>query len=264
VLAASHLLGIENIYAVGGAQAIGAFAYGTETIPAVDKIVGPGNAYVAAAKKMVYGRVDIDSFAGPSEIVVLADDSADAEYVAADLLSQAEHDQQASAVLVTTSETLAEKVRHQIEMLVPTLSRRRIIEASLRDYGACIVTSSLEEAVDVVNELAPEHLELLLEDPWETMPGIRHAGAIFMGPYSPEPVGDYFAGPNHVLPTSGTARFSSALGVDDFVRRQSVIAYSRERLMRTGPGIASFAMAEQFDAHALAIEVRTKRYVDST
>jgi histidinol dehydrogenase len=264
VLAASRLLGIENIYAVGGAQAIGAFAYGTETIPAVDKIVGPGNAYVVAAKKMVYGRVDIDSFAGPSEIVVLADESADAEYVAADLLSQAEHDQQASAVLVTTSESLAEEVRRQIEMLVPTLSRRRIIEASLRDYGACIVTSSLEEAVDVVNELAPEHLELLVENPWETMPGIRHAGAIFMGPYSPEPVGDYFAGPNHVLPTSGTARFSSALGVDDFVRRQSVIAYSRERLMRTGRGIASFAMAEQFDAHALAIEVRTKRYVDST
>jgi histidinol dehydrogenase len=264
VLAASHLLGIENIYAVGGAQAIAAFAYGTETIPAVDKIVGPGNAYVAAAKKMVYGQVDIDSFAGPSEIVVLADDSADAEFVAADLLSQAEHDQQASAVLVTTSETLAETVRHQIEKLVPKLSRRRIIEASLRDYGACIVTSSLEEAVDVVNELAPEHLEVLVEDPWEIMNGILHAGAIFLGPYSPEPVGDYFAGPNHVLPTSGTARFSSALGVDDFVRRQSVIAYSRERLMTTGPGIASFAMAEQFDAHALAIEVRTKRYTHST
>lgn len=262
VLAASRLLGIHKIYAVGGAQAIAAFAYGTETIPAVDKVVGPGNAYVAAAKKLVYGRVDIDSIAGPSEIVVLADDSADAEFAAADLLSQAEHDEQASAVLVTTSATFAGKVRDQIVRLVPKLSRRAIIEASLRDYGACIVTSTMEEAIDAVNELAPEHLELLVEDPWEVMTDIRHAGAIFLGPYSPEPVGDYFAGPNHVLPTSGTARFASALGVDDFLRRQSVIAYSRERIMRTGPGIASFAMAEQLDAHALAIHMRTARYAD--
>ena len=259
VLAAAHLLGVEHVYAVGGAQAIAAFAFGTETIPKVDKIVGPGNAYVAAAKKLVYGRVDIDSIAGPSEIVVLADDTADPEFAAADLLSQAEHDERASAVLVTTSERIAHDVRDHIARMVPELPRRAIIEASLRDFGACIVAAGLDEAVDTVNELAPEHLELLVEDPWAVMEDIRHAGAIFLGPYSPEPVGDYFAGPNHVLPTGGTARFASALGVDDFLRRQSVIAYSRERLARTGSRIATFAKAEQLDAHARAIEVRLNR-----
>lgn len=260
VLAVAGLLGIESIYAVGGAQAIGAFAYGTETIPRVDKIVGPGNAYVAAAKKLVYGRVDIDSVAGPSEIVVLADDSADAEYAAVDMLAQAEHDQRASAVLLTTSEALAKNVCGRIRKLLPELKRREIIEASLRAYGACIVTSTLDEAIDVANELAPEHLELHVDDPWSVLARIRHAGAVFLGPHSPEPVGDYFAGPNHVLPTSGTARFASALGVDDFMRRQSVIAYTREKLFRTGSAIASFARAEQLDAHALAVDARMNRY----
>lgn len=259
VLAVARLLDIETVYAVGGAQAIGAFAYGTDTVPKVDKIVGPGNAYVAAAKKLVFGRVDIDSVAGPSEIVVLADGDADPEFAAADLLAQAEHDGRASAVLVTTSESLARQVQDQIAQMLPLMARREIIEASLRDYGACVVAASMEEAITAVNELAPEHLELLVEDPWSVMDGVRHAGAIFLGPYSPEPVGDYFAGPNHVLPTAGTARFASALGVDDFVRKQSVIAYSRERLARTGPRIMSFARAEQFDAHARAIEIRLKR-----
>lgn len=259
VLAVAHLLGVEQVYAVGGAQAIAAFAYGTATIPKVDKIVGPGNAYVAAAKKLVYGRVDIDSVAGPSEIVILADDSGDPEFIAADLLSQAEHDERASSVLVTTSERLAGEVRAHVSRMVPKLPRRAIVEASLRDYGACIVTSTLTDAVEVVNELAPEHLELIVEDPWAVMEDIRHAGAIFLGPFSPEPVGDYFAGPNHVLPTGGTARFASALGVDDFLRQQSIIAYSRERLARTGSRIAAFAKAEQLDAHARAIEVRLNR-----
>ncbi len=256
VLATAHLLGIENVYAVGGAQAIAAFAFGTESIPKVDKIVGPGNAYVTAAKKLVYGRVGIDSIAGPSEIVVLADDTADPEFVAADLLSQAEHDERASAVLVTTAPEVAGEVAAHLARMVPDLPRRAIIEASLREYGACIVAASLDEAVDTVNELAPEHLELMVDDPWKVMENVRHAGAIFIGPFSPEPVGDYFAGPNHILPTGGSARFASALGVDDFLRQQSVIAYSRRRLARTGPRIATFAKAEQFDAHARAIEVR--------
>ncbi len=259
VLAAARLLEVESVYAVGGAQAIGAFAYGTESIPKVDKIAGPGNAYVTAAKKLVYGRVAVDSLAGPSEIVVLADESADPAFVAADLLSQAEHDERASSVLVTTSESLAERVRDEMEDMARDLPRREIIGASLRDYGACVIVQSTDEAVATVNELAPEHLELLVADPWRVLKDVRHAGAIFLGPYSPEPVGDYYAGPNHVLPTAGTARFASALGVDDFVRRQSVIAYSRERLMRTGPRIMSFAKAEQLDAHARAIEVRLRR-----
>lgn len=259
VLAAAYLLGIRNVYAVGGAQAVGAFAFGTETVPRVDKIVGPGNAYVAAAKKLVFGHVDIDSVAGPSEIVVLADEAADPEFVAADLLSQAEHDERASAVLVTMSDALADAVAEHVKRMASELPRRVIIEASLRDYGACIVTETLEEAIGTVNELAPEHLELMVENPWTVMEKIRHAGAIFLGPFSPEPVGDYFAGPNHVLPTGGTARFASALGVDDFLRQQSIIAYSRQRLVRTGPRIATFAKAEQLDAHALAIDVRLNR-----
>ena len=256
VLATAHLLGVEHVYAVGGAQAIAALAFGTETIPAVDKIVGPGNAYVAAAKKLVYGTVAIDSIAGPSEIVVLADDTADARFVAADLLSQAEHDVRASAILVTPSQALAEAVQAEVETFVPTLERRAIIEQALADYSACVVTETLAEGIDFVNELAPEHLEIVTGDPWATMGGIRHAGAIFLGPYAPEPVGDYFAGPNHVLPTGGTARYASALGVHDFVRRQSVISYSEQRLAQKGERIARFADAEGLGAHALAVRVR--------
>ncbi|MDZ4698632.1 MAG: histidinol dehydrogenase [Rhodothermales bacterium] len=260
VLATAHLLGLENVYAVGGAQAIAALAFGTRTIPRVDKIVGPGNAYVAAAKKQVYGPVAIDSIAGPSEIVVLADETADAEFVAADLLSQAEHDERASAILVTTSAPLARAVCDHLARLVPTLSRRRIVEASLAEYGACVVTDTLDQAVDMVNELAPEHLEVIVHDPWALLPRIRHAGAIFLGPYSTEPVGDYFAGPNHVLPTGGTARYASALGVDDFIRKQSVIAYTRERLLTAGPSIVRFANEEELTAHALAVQVRLDRH----
>ncbi|MEP0549162.1 MAG: histidinol dehydrogenase [Rhodothermales bacterium] len=256
VLATARLLGVEHVYAVGGAQAVAALAFGTDTIPRVDKIVGPGNAYVAAAKKLVYGTVDIDSIAGPSEIVVLADDTADARFVAADLLSQAEHDVRASAILVTPSAALAEAVQDAVEQLVPTLSRRAIIERALADYSACVVTGTMGEAVDFVNELAPEHLEIITADPWATMGGVCHAGAIFLGSASAEPVGDYFAGPNHVLPTGGTARYASALGVHDFVRRQSVIAYSESRLAEAGERIARFADAEGLDAHALAIRVR--------
>lgn len=256
VMAAAHFLGVDHVYAMGGAQAIAAMAYGTELVPPVDKVVGPGNAYVAAAKKQVYGWVAIDSIAGPSEIVVLADSDADPEYAAADLLSQAEHDPRASAVLVTTDAALARLVRSRALEMAATLPRREIIESSLAEYGACIVTETMDEAIEVVNELAPEHLELLVRNPEELLRHVRHSGAIFLGPYSPEPVGDYFAGPNHVLPTGGTARYASALGVDDFVRRQSVIGYTQERLARTGPRIATFARAENLEAHARAVEAR--------
>jgi histidinol dehydrogenase len=259
VLGTAHFLGLEHVYSVGGAQAVGALAYGTATIPKVDKIVGPGNAYVAAAKKKVYGLVDIDAIAGPSEIVILADDTADPEYVAADLLSQAEHDVRASAILVTPHRPLAEAVRDQVGQMVPTLSRSNIIVQSLRDYGACIVTETMEEAIAMTNDLAAEHLELMVRDPWQMLTEIRHAGAVFLGPYSSEPVGDYFAGPNHVLPTGGTARYASALGVDDFIRKQSVIAYTRERLRKTGADIATFAESEMLTAHAHAIRVRLNR-----
>lgn len=256
VLATAHLLGLTHVYAAGGAQAVAALAYGTETIPAVDKIVGPGNAYVASAKKQVFGRVAIDSIAGPSEIVVLADAQAHPTFIAADLLSQAEHDERASAVLVTPARALAEAVAAEVARLVPTLPRRAILEASLPAYGAALVTESMDEAIGFVNRLAPEHLEILVAEPWAVLPKIRHAGAIFLGPYASEPVGDYFAGPNHVLPTGGTARYASALGVHDFVRRQSVIQYTAERLRETGPDIVRFARAEALDAHALAIQVR--------
>ncbi len=259
VLATAHFLGLRNVYAVGGAQAVAALAYGTATIPKVDKIVGPGNAYVAAAKKMVFGPVAIDSVAGPSEIVVLADATADAEYVAADLLAQAEHDVRASALLVTPHRPLAEAVAGHVARMVPTLPRRDILQQSLCDYAACIVTETMEEAIEMTNDLAAEHLELLVEDPWQVLLRIRHAGAVFLGPYSSEPVGDYFAGPNHVLPTGGTARYASALGVDDFVRQQSIIAYTRERLEKTGPSIVQFAEAEALQAHARAIQVRLER-----
>lgn len=256
VLATARLLGLTHVYATGGAQAVGALAFGTETVPAVDKITGPGNAYVASAKRQVFGRVAIDSIAGPSEIVVLADDTAHATHVAADLLSQAEHDERASAVLVTPSERLARAVQAEVARLAATLPRRAILEASLPGYGALVVTASLGEAIDVVNRLAPEHLEVLTAAPWDVLPRIRHAGAVFLGDASAEPVGDYFAGPNHVLPTGGTARYASALGVHDFVRRQSVIAYSDEALHRHGAKIVRFAQAEGLDAHALSIQVR--------
>lgn len=256
VLATARLLGLTNVYAVGGAQAVGALAYGTASVPRVDKIVGPGNAYVASAKKQVYGRVAIDSVAGPSEIVILADAHANATYAAADLLSQAEHDERASSVLVTPSPEFAARVASEVARLTATLPRRAIIEASLRDYGAILVTETMEEAITVTNDLAAEHLELLVADPWAYLPRIRHAGAVFLGPHSSEPVGDYFAGPNHVLPTGGTARYASALGVHDFVRRQSVIAYSAERLARDGAKIVRFAQAEGLDAHALAVQLR--------
>ncbi len=256
VLAAAHMLGVEHVFSAGGAQAIAMFAFGTETAPRVDKIAGPGNAWVATAKKQVYGLVDIDSVAGPSEIVVLADASANPRFAAADLLAQAEHDPRASAVLTTPDAALAEAVRRHAAEMTASLPRRAIVEASLAEYGACIVTDTLEEAIQAANELAPEHLEILTRDPASVLPRIRHAGAIFLGPFSPEPVGDYFAGPNHVLPTGGAARYASALGVDDFVRRQSVIAWTEARLARTAPRIAAFARAEGLEAHARAVEVR--------
>ncbi|MFB6099281.1 MAG: histidinol dehydrogenase [Salinibacter sp.] len=259
VLATAALLGLEHLYAVGGAQAVGALAYGTDTVPAVDTIVGPGNAYVAAAKKKVYGRVGIDSVAGPSEIGVLADATADPAFVAADLLSQAEHDERASAILITPHRPLAEAVQNQVEERVPDLSRASVIEQALADYGAAVVTDTMDDAVALMNELAVEHLELHVDDPWQTMTRIRHAGAIFLGDYSSEPVGDYFAGPNHVLPTGGTARHASALEVDDFVRTQSVLSYSKERLEKTGAQITTLAEAEELQAHAEAIRARLDR-----
>ena len=259
IMAAAALLGLDRVYALGGAQAVGALAFGTDTVQSVDKIVGPGNAYVAAAKKQVFGRVDIDSVAGPSEIGVLADDTADPAFVAADLLSQAEHDPRASALLVTPHRPLAEAVRDEIANRVPDLPRADIIEASLRDYSACIVTDTMAQAVDMMNELAVEHLEIITDEPWTVCSDIKHAGAIFLGPYSSEPVGDYFAGPNHVLPTGGTARYASALRVSDFVRTQSIIQYSARRLAKTGPDIVQFAEAESLQAHADAIRERLKQ-----
>jgi histidinol dehydrogenase len=259
VMATAAFLGLDTVYAVGGAQAVGALAFGTDTVAAVDKIVGPGNAYVAAAKKKVFGRVGIDSVAGPSEIGVLADDTADPAFVAADLLSQAEHDVRASAILVTPHRPLAEAVQSEVEGRVPDLPRADVIEQSLSDYGACIVTETMDEALDLMNELAVEHLELHVHDPWQTMTHIRHAGAIFLGEYASEPVGDYFAGPNHVLPTGGTARHASALGVDDFVRTQSVLSYTEERLRETGEQIVTLAEAEELQAHAEAIRTRLNR-----
>ncbi|WNF36541.1 histidinol dehydrogenase [Bacillaceae bacterium IKA-2] len=256
VLVAANELGVKQIFKIGGAQAIAALAYGTETVPGVDKIVGPGNIYVALAKRAVFGHVDIDMIAGPSEIVVLADADANPRYIAADLLSQAEHDTLASAVLVTPSMQLAEKVVSEVEKQLETLPRKKIAAASIRDYGAIYVTEDLTEAVAVVNELAPEHLEILTAEPMQILGKIRHAGAIFLGPYSSEPVGDYFAGPNHVLPTNGTARFSSPLNVDDFTKKSSIILYSKTALFTNGQKIAALARLEGLEAHARAVEVR--------
>lgn len=255
-LVAANEAGVDVIYKVGGAQAIAALAYGTESIPKVDKIVGPGNIYVALAKKAVYGHVSIDSVAGPSEIMVIADETANAHYVAADLLSQAEHDQMASAILVTTSEELADKVSAEIDGYLPKLSRREIIEKSLENYGYILVASDLEEAIDVANEIASEHLEIVTKDPFNTMTKIKNAGAIFLGEYSSEPLGDYFAGPNHVLPTNGTAKFFSPLSVDDFIKKSSIIMYSREALEPIHEDIETFAKAEKLTAHANSIHVR--------
>ncbi len=255
-LAAANLAGVDLIYKVGGAQAIGAMAYGTESISKVDKIVGPGNIYVALAKKAVYGHVSIDSIAGPSEILVLADETANPRFVAADLLSQAEHDEMASAILVTTSEALAKQVNDEVDSFLKTLSRREILEKSLENYGYILVADTMEEAIDAVNEIASEHLELMTKEPFETMTKIKNAGAIFLGAYSSEPLGDYFAGPNHVLPTNGTSKFFSPLSVDDFIKKSSVISYSREALEAIHQDIIAFAEAEQLTAHANSIKVR--------
>lgn len=255
-LVAAHEAGADVIFKVGGAQAIAALAYGTESIPKVDKIVGPGNIYVALAKKAVYGNVSIDSVAGPSEIMVIADETANPRYVAADLLSQAEHDELACATLVTTSEKLADQVNEEINGFLKVLSRREIIQKSLDNYGHILLAQDIDEAVDIVNEIAPEHLEIVTANPFETMTKVKNAGAIFMGEYSSEPLGDYFAGPNHILPTNGTARFFSPLSVDDFVKRSSLIYYSREALEPVAQDIETFAEAEGLTAHANSIRVR--------
>lgn len=255
-LVAAKEAGVDRIYKVGGAQAIAALAYGTATIPKVDKIVGPGNIYVALAKKAVYGHVSIDSIAGPSEILVLADETANARYVAADLLSQAEHDELASAILVTTDRRLAEEVSGWVDRFLETLSRAEILKKSLENYGYLLVAPDMETAIEAANEIASEHLEILTANPFDTMTRIRNAGAIFLGEYSSEPLGDYFAGPNHVLPTNGTAKFFSPLSVDDFMKKSSIISYSREALEKIYPDIVYFAKAEGLTAHANSISVR--------
>lgn len=256
VAAALVELNVTEVYAVGGAQAIAALAYGTETVPRVDKITGPGNKYVAAAKKLVFGAVGIDSVAGPSEIVIVADETARADFIAADLLAQAEHDEEASAVLFTTSEELAARVAAEVERQAATLTRVEIVKKSLADFGAIFVVGDLEEACEAVNSLAPEHVEIMTRDDEGVAARVRHAGAIFFGAHTPEAVGDYFAGPNHVLPTGGAARFSSALGVNDFVRRTSLLRYSREELRRTACTIATLAGSEGLGAHARSALIR--------
>ena len=255
-LVAAKEAGVDKIYKVGGAQAIAALAYGTESIPKVDKIVGPGNIYVALAKKAVYGHVSIDSIAGPSEILVVADETANPRYVAADLLSQAEDDELASAILVTTSEKLAHEVSDQVDGFLKELSRAEIISKSLDNYGYILLADTMEDVIDVANEIASEHLEIQTKNPFEVMTKIRNAGAIFIGEYASEPLGDYFAGPNHILPTNGTAKFFSPLSVDDFIKKSSIISYSREALQKVHKDIESFAKAEQLTAHANSIHVR--------
>ena len=258
-LVAAKEAGADVIYKVGGAQAIGALAYGTESIPKVDKIVGPGNIYVALAKKAVYGHVSIDAIAGPSEILVIADETANPRYVAADLLSQAEHDELASAILVTTSEKLAKEVSEQVDIFVEELSRTEIMRKSLDNYGYILVSDTMDDVIDIANEIASEHLEIMTKNPYDVMMKVRNAGAIFIGEYSSEPLGDYFAGPNHVLPTNGTAKFFSPLSVDDFIKKSSIIAYSREALEEVHKDIESFAKAEQLTAHANSIKVRFEK-----
>lgn len=256
ILVAAAEAGVKEIYRVGGAQAIAALAYGTDTIKQVDKICGPGNIYVALAKREVYGAVDIDSIAGPSEIAVLADEHADPVYVAADLLSQAEHDEMACAVLVTPSTTFATACQQEVERQLAELPRQEIARASIRDYGVIIVVDSIEAGIDVINRIAPEHFELMVEEPMQYVGKVVNAGAIFVGAYSSEPVGDYFAGPNHIIPTNGTARFSSPVDVDDFIKKSSLIYYSKEALLRDGDTIIELARREGLEGHARAIEVR--------
>ena len=255
-LVAANEAGVDEIYKVGGAQAIAAMAFGTESVPKVDKIVGAGNIFVALAKKAVFGYVSIDSIAGPSEILVLADETANPRYVAADLLSQAEHDEMASAILITTSDELAKKVSEEVDKFVEVLSRKEIIEKSLENYGYIFVAEDMDEAIDAVNDIASEHMEIVTRDPFSVMTKIKNAGAIFIGEYSSEPLGDYFAGPNHVLPTNGTAKFFSALSVDDFIKKSSIISYSREALERIHTDIEQFAECEKLTAHANSIKVR--------
>lgn len=258
-LAAADIAGVDEIYKCGGAQAVAAMAFGTESIPRVDKITGPGNIFVALAKKAVYGNVSIDSIAGPSEVLVLADETANSRYVAADMLSQAEHDELASAILITTDEELAKAISEQVDILVKQLSRREIIEKSLQNYGYILVAETMEEALEAVNEIASEHLEVLTKDPFALLPKIRNAGAIFLGECSSEPLGDYFAGPNHILPTNGTARFFSPLGVDDFMKKSSIISYSREALEKVHKEVSLFAEKEGLTAHANSIKVRFEK-----
>lgn len=258
-LVAADIAGVDVIYKVGGAQAIAALAYGTQSIPKVDKITGPGNIFVALAKKAVYGYVSIDSIAGPSEILVLADETANPRYVAADLLSQAEHDELASAILITTSAELAKAVSKEVDGFVAVLERKEIIQKSLDNYGYILVADRMEDAIDAVNEIASEHLELLTANPFDTMTKIRNAGAIFLGEYASEPLGDYFAGPNHILPTNGTAKFFSPVNVDDFIKKTSIISYSRDALEKVSEDIQRFARSEGLTAHANSIKVRFEK-----
>lgn len=259
ILAAAKVAGVDRIFKVGGAQAVAALAYGTESIPKVDKIVGPGNAYVAEAKKQVFGKVSIDMIAGPSEILVVADDSCDAEFVAADLLSQAEHDKMASAVLVTNSELFAQKVSDALERQIPQLLRAEIARKSIDDHGKIIIAENLEVAIDIANEIAPEHLELCVDEPFAYLDKIKHAGSVFLGKYCPEALGDYFAGPNHTLPTSGTAKFSSPLSVDDFVKKTQFSYYTEEALKKVADKISLFANTEGLQAHGKSATIRFEK-----
>lgn len=257
ILATAHLLGIDKVYRIGGAQAIAALGLGTESVPRVDKIVGPGNIYVATAKKMLYGEVGIDMVAGPSEVIIIADDSADAEYAAADLLAQAEHDPLASAILLTDDPDMAKQVSKAVARQFEALSRKEILQKSLNQYGGILVTRSMQECVDLCNQLAPEHLGLHVRDPWQVSGQIQNAGAIFLGSYSPESVGDYWAGPNHVLPTNGSARFFSPLNANDFLKMSSLVSYSKKALNEHSDKIVNLALSEGLDAHANAIKIRT-------
>lgn len=259
VLAAAYIAGVTKVYKVGGAQAIAALAFGTSTIPKVDKIVGPGNIYVALAKREVFGYVNIDSIAGPSEITIIADESANPTFVAADFLSQAEHDQLASSILITNSEVLAKNVKEEILRFYNTLPRREILNSSLTKYGKIIITDDLNSACNIANKIAPEHLELAVKAPFELLTKIKNAGAIFLGHYTPEPVGDYMAGPNHVLPTNGTARFFSPLSVDDFVKKSSILSFTKDALINIGNSVIKFAESENLSAHALSVKVRLNK-----
>ena len=259
IIAAAEIAGVDRIFKIGGAQAVAALAYGTESVPRVDKIVGPGNAFVAEAKKQVFGQVSIDMIAGPSEILVIADGKSDAAVVAADLLSQAEHDKMASAVLVTESEALAKAVTEELERQIPLLPRAEIARASIDNNGKIIIVDSIEQAIEVSNEIAPEHLEVCVDDPFRYLADIRHAGSIFLGRNAPEALGDYFAGPNHTLPTSGTARFSSPLGVDDFIKKSSFTYYTQDALAAEAEKIGFFARREGLEAHARSAMVRTNK-----